>query len=385
MDTGANRTFQHLAHDLCQVYGHIANDIFLSYTNINPLRFKDNVSADSYWENVRIFLDEMHKILYTKEHKLSISSIRTEAYYFLCKMCIDRSFSVKELIDIRNVRSVKYNKDIANDISHISLPSYITYLRQIPSHQHHLGSSTGPGFTSVYSYDETLANGDKNDGWTPATSITNPTSPSSAHRMYLGANTFNLDFKGTPGYGTYHFSLSYENATSAEAAAPEDQKGWNFIGNPYPCPISWDALTKVNIDDQIWIYSAENGNYGLYVGGAGSGTGTNSVDRKIPAHQGVWVHANAYGASINITEAAKQDVSASLVKSQTESPFFNESVTESIIEPSALPAAALVISADAAMFSISSCLFTLYPFVVVVYDVLHIPMQLPCASNCYTQ
>ncbi len=190
-------------------------------------------------------------------------------------------------------------------------------------------SSTGPGFTSVYSYDETLANGDKNDGWTPATSITNPTSPSSAHRMYLGANTFNLDFKGTPGYGTYHFSLSYQNAISAETAAPEDQKGWNFIGNPYPCPISWDALTKVNIDDQIWIYSAENGNYGLYVGGAGSGTGTNSVDREIPAHQGVWVHANAYGASINITEAAKQDVSASFVKSQTESPFFKIRLTNS--------------------------------------------------------
>ena len=26
-------------------------------------------------------------------------------------------------------------------------------------------SSTGSGFTSVYSYDETLANGDKDDGW----------------------------------------------------------------------------------------------------------------------------------------------------------------------------------------------------------------------------
>jgi len=190
-------------------------------------------------------------------------------------------------------------------------------------------SSPGPGFVSAYTYDETLANGNKDNGWTPATHITNPTAPSSAHRMYLGANTFNFDFTGTPGYGRHYYNISYQNSSSAESWAGEDEKGWNFIGNPYPCPISWDALTKVNIDDQIWIYSAENGNYGLYVGGAGSGTGTNSVDREIPAHQGVWVHANAYGASINITEAAKQDVSASLVKSQTESPFFKIRLTNS--------------------------------------------------------
>ena len=190
-------------------------------------------------------------------------------------------------------------------------------------------ATTAPSWTSVYTYDESIANGDKSNGWVAATNITNPTDPSSAHRMYLGSSAFNLDFVGTPGYGTSTFPVSYQSTTSAEQAAAEGEKGWNFIGNPYPCPISWDALTKVNIDDQIWIYSAENGNYGLYVGGAGSGSGTNGVDREIPAHQGVWVHANAAGASVTITEAAKQDVSASFVKSQTELPFFKIGLTNS--------------------------------------------------------
>ena len=190
-------------------------------------------------------------------------------------------------------------------------------------------SSTGPGFTSVWTYDETLANGNKDNGWTPATNITNATSPSAAHRMYLGSNTFNFDFVGTPGNGRHYYNISYQNSSSAESWAGEDQKGWNFIGNPYPCPISWDALTKVNVDNQIWIYSAENGNYGLYVGDAGSGSGTNGVGREVPAHQGVWVHANNAGASVTITEAAKQDVSASFVKSQTELPFFKIGLTNS--------------------------------------------------------
>ena len=183
-------------------------------------------------------------------------------------------------------------------------------------------SSTFPSWTSVYTYDETLANGNKDNGWTPATNVTNPVVPSDAHRIYTGTGPYNIVLKGTPGYGPYTHNLSYENVSSAEIAASEDQKGWNFVGNPYPCPISWDQLSTVNVDNQIWIYSAEAGNYGIYAGGAGAGGGTNSVGREIAANQGVWVHASASGASVTITESAKQDIVTDFVKTQEELPFF---------------------------------------------------------------
>jgi len=183
-------------------------------------------------------------------------------------------------------------------------------------------ASTFPSWTSVYNYDETLANGNKDNGWAPATNVTNPVVPSDAHRIYTGTGPYNIVLKGTPGYGPYTHNLSYENVSSAELAAAEDQKGWNFVGNPYPCPISWDQLTTVNVDDQIWIYSAEAGNYGIYAGGTGAGGGTNSVGREIAANQGVWVHASASGASVTITEAAKQDIVTDFVKTQEELPFF---------------------------------------------------------------
>lgn len=188
-------------------------------------------------------------------------------------------------------------------------------------------SSTYPSWTSVYTYDETQANGNKDNGWVPATNITNSLAPSAATRIYTGTGSYNLEMKGVPGAGEYAFNVSYQNSSSAEIAAAEDEKGWNFIGNPYPCPISWDAVSKVNIDDQIWIYSAESGNYGIYVGGAGSGTGTNNVDREIAANQGVWVHATSSGASVTITEAAKVDASADFVKSNEPMPFFKIGLT----------------------------------------------------------
>ena len=190
-------------------------------------------------------------------------------------------------------------------------------------------ATTFPSFTSVYTYDESNANGNKNNGWVAATNITNPMLPSSATRIYTGTGPYNVVLTGTPGYGDYTHNLSYENSLPAEIAAAEDQKGWNFVGNPYPCPISWDQLSKVNVDDQIWIYSAEAGNYGIYTGGTGSGGGTNSVGREIAANQGVWVHANATGASVTITEAAKQDVATGFVKSQEESPFFKVRLSNS--------------------------------------------------------
>jgi len=189
--------------------------------------------------------------------------------------------------------------------------------------------STYPSWCSVYTYNESLCDGDKNAGWVAATNVTNSVDPRAAHRMYTGASTYNLVLTGTPGYGNYTYNINRDNSTANEIAAASDQKGWNFVGNPYPCPISWDALTKVNIDDQIWIYSAEAGNYGLYVGGAGAGSGTNGVDREIAAHQGVWVHATASGASVTITEDAKVDEAQALVKSQDELPFFKIRITNS--------------------------------------------------------
>lgn len=122
-----SRTFQQLADELTSVYGPMATSVCQCYVTHNPLKTD---KPEIYWENVRIFLHELHTILYTQDNKLNIEVIATEAYFFLCKMCVDRSFTVSDLIDIRNDRTVKHNKNIANDLSHNVLPQYITMRRQ---------------------------------------------------------------------------------------------------------------------------------------------------------------------------------------------------------------------------------------------------------------
>ncbi len=173
------------------------------------------------------------------------------------------------------------------------------------------------GWTSVYTYDENSANGVKEDGWTEPSDISDPVYPDAGHRIYIGSGNYTTSLDGTPITGDFNYSLDYQNITPAEMAASDEQKGWNLIGNPYPCTIAWDSIdpaNKVNIVDAIWVWSGSSGNYGVYVGGAGSGT--NDVGNSIASSQAFWVHADAPGASLLIEEEDKVETNPNFVKNQ---------------------------------------------------------------------
>ncbi len=134
------RTVDQLASELNDVYGSVAGNIFHYYRSINPLT---RIEPKVYWENVRVFLDELHQVLYRKDHTHSVDKINTENYYFLCKMCVDRSFAIYDIISIRNDRDQQSCKLLANEIAHNVLPLYILYLRQIPNKTHYHNSEPG--------------------------------------------------------------------------------------------------------------------------------------------------------------------------------------------------------------------------------------------------
>jgi hypothetical protein len=178
-----------------------------------------------------------------------------------------------------------------------------------------------PNFSwvSVYSYDENNANGVKNDGWTEASTCTEATGPAAGYRVYVGTGTYTPAVTGDPYTGTQTYALDYQNILPAEIAAATDQKGWNLIGNPYPSNIDWDNLAvgdRTNIDDAIWIWSGDNGNYGLYVGGSG-GVGTNDVDNIIASSQSFWVHGTAASPGLTLNENDKVRIDSPFVKTFT--------------------------------------------------------------------
>ena len=102
------------------------------YERINPLK-KITVNQlnqlNNYWVQVTKFLTNLHETIYTPSHEMHYSKLAVDQYYFLVKMCVDFSFSVPDLITIRNQQDSKACKEIANEIAHNLLPAYILTLQ----------------------------------------------------------------------------------------------------------------------------------------------------------------------------------------------------------------------------------------------------------------
>ncbi len=89
-------------------------------------------------------------------------------------------------------------------------------------------------------------------------------------------------------------------------------RGFNMVGNPYPCSIDWNTafsntgIARTNINPTIYVFNPVTNQYDTYItksssGGSGTGTATNII----ASGQGFFVQANAAGASLVFNESAK--------------------------------------------------------------------------------
>ena len=113
-----------LARTLLDNYGYLPKKVHEIYCKVNPL------NTDSYWENVNIFLENLHNILYKPVYSYSLKNITPEHYFFITQICVINSFDIFQRIQILNNQASKPCKTIANLISHEHLHDYLTYLRQ---------------------------------------------------------------------------------------------------------------------------------------------------------------------------------------------------------------------------------------------------------------
>ena len=170
-------------------------------------------------------------------------------------------------------------------------------------------NSTYPTFSYInaFTYVETNALGVKNNGWFNAQDAnTDNTGPLSGHRVYMDAVDYTLSVTGAPYKNTQVIPVTQTGG----AGSADDQNGWNLIGNPYPCTIDWDLVTKSGIEDAVWIWNATLGQYGLHWSGGSS----NGVTDEIAHSQAFWVKGISSTGSVTINEDDKVRTDKAFVK-----------------------------------------------------------------------
>jgi hypothetical protein len=116
---------------------------------------------------------------------------------------------------------------------------------------------------------------------------------------------------------TIEYSGVFNTGNQSINLTSNGNEKYNFVGNPYPCTIDWDASsgwTKTNVDDAIYIWDATlnsgQGGYMEYVGGVGQAGGS----RYIPPSMGFFVRvcstetSGVLGVSnsVKVTETSTQ-------------------------------------------------------------------------------
>lgn len=117
---------------------------------------------------------------------------------------------------------------------------------------------------------------------TQTASLTDPT---------VVPNNVTADYSGVINKNSIPVSLDYYNSGNAA------DDGFNFVGNPYPCEILWNSITKTaGVDVSFWLVNPNTGNYVSQTGNV-----------QIASGQGFFVQVNQASQSITFEESAKDN------------------------------------------------------------------------------
>jgi hypothetical protein len=174
-------------------------------------------------------------------------------------------------------------------------------------------------FPTLYRYNENRTT----SGWVSHTNPEGPLIPMYGYAVNMGESSEpkTIDIKGNVNNGEHTLTLFNHNHLYT--------KGFNLMGNPYPSPIDWYALsgwTKINIDDALYYFMASTtdrygGTYSTYMDGISSDGLATSI---IPSMQGFFVHVSdgsypVAGTLGTTNEVRITDLEQPLIKSDNKS------------------------------------------------------------------
>lgn len=146
----------------------------------------------------------------------------------------------------------------------------------------------GAAFPPLYRYDENLTS----SGWVKYTTLSDTLRPLHGYAVNTDAvdTPKTIDLGGVVNNGVINSATLYNHNRTYT-------KGFHLVGNPYPSPIDWNAVSgwsRSNIDNAVYYFNAGHtdrytGTYSSYVNGISSDGIASNV---IPAMQGFFIHVS---------------------------------------------------------------------------------------------
>jgi len=187
---------------------------------------------------------------------------------------------------------------------------------------HYISSPISDGLSGIF-YDIYLKEFYEDDStWFYIVPVDIPLNPMQGYATWAAddlTGSTTVFFDGTLNTGPLSIDLTNHGG------ATHNSKGFNFVGNPYPCAADWEndeGWTKTNLDAAIYLWNPTNGQYGSYTYGDPN-SGTNEVDSIIPSGQGFFVHVtdgNATGSLAVNNNARLHHPKAFFKESENKSP-----------------------------------------------------------------
>ena len=116
--------------------------------------------------------------------------------------------------------------------------------------------------------------------------------------------------------GNFDFGVVY----SENGWANNGLKGWNLLGNPYPCTLSWDALSNTDVENSFWLWDGEGYQFYQTGGATGGSNGGANITANIPSGQAFFIRALQTGTpSLMASEEDKAPTASPSMLSTTTS------------------------------------------------------------------
>lgn len=134
-----------------------------------------------------------------------------------------------------------------------------------------------------------------------------------ANNSYEGISNRAGTWPVAAGYGvwanaanTLTYSGEPQLNTVGPISLPRTNAGWHYLGNPFPSVLDWDAVSRTQVDNAIYVWEKDNtgegnGVWGSYV----NGVTANNSSRYIAPGQGFAVRLQAGSPEITFPAAAR--------------------------------------------------------------------------------